>query len=308
MAINVIDIFIGGFTEEQYIKNINLRYGIKTTPKELQLFMHSDMNVSNNKKFAPLIDEVKRRLKDFDGTSIQNVLSPTLVLKTDYISILWKKNKTIYVLDEDFKKDLQETNIDKIPISIFKQLPYNQMLIKMGNKKWALIDVYIKFGYITITAIYIIGGSIELYEKCFSIKSEFIKPNMFSNYQDLDRLLYQFLMYISQPYSSDIVKIEESNIPLDERPKYKQYKNCNAWNVGFRYGNAIRNNSTNKVRTSINYYKTHNSPKSHIRKAHWHTYKVGPGRKETIVKWVAPILVNAKDESEIIYTAHKVTN
>ena len=115
-------------------------------------------------------------------------------------------------------------------------------------------------------------------------------------------------MYISQPYPSDIVKIEESNISLDERPKYKQYKNYNAWNVGFRYGNAIRNNSTNKVRTSINYYKTHNSPKSHIRKAYWHTYKVGPGRKETIVKWVAPILVNTKDESEIIYTAHKVTN
>jgi hypothetical protein len=34
-------------------------------------------------------------------------------------------------------------------------------------------------------------------------------------------------------------------------------------------------------------------PRAHIRRAHWHTFRVGEGRRGVKVKWVAPIPVKA---------------
>lgn len=36
----------------------------------------------------------------------------------------------------------------------------------------------------------------------------------------------------------------------------------------------------------------HRSPAAHIRRAHWHTFRIGEGRKKTRVKWLAPMLIN----------------
>jgi hypothetical protein len=38
---------------------------------------------------------------------------------------------------------------------------------------------------------------------------------------------------------------------------------------------------------------THRSPVAHVRRAHFHTYRTGPGRTERVVKWLAPIPINA---------------
>lgn len=111
--------------------------------------------------------------------------------------------------------------------------------------------------------------------KHFNTKLNFIKSDKFLNTDmNLNKLIYQFLMYISQPYPSDIIKVEEPNILPS-----KKSKKCNVWNIGFRCGNTIRSNKSKIIKTNTNYNKTHNSPKPHIRKAHWHTYKVGQGRK-----------------------------
>lgn len=44
----------------------------------------------------------------------------------------------------------------------------------------------------------------------------------------------------------------------------------------------------------------------HIRRAHFHTYKVGPGRQEEIVKWLAPIPINFDAEAPQAATVHRV--
>ena len=53
--------------------------------------------------------------------------------------------------------------------------------------------------------------------------------------------------------------------------------------VGARLGAALRNASSRE--------HPHASPSPHIRRAHWHTYLVGPGRTERVLRWLPPIPV-----------------
>lgn len=50
----------------------------------------------------------------------------------------------------------------------------------------------------------------------------------------------------------------------------------------------------------------HRSPVTHVRRAHWHTFRVGEGRKKIQVKWLAPVVVNADGEQKNIITINKV--
>lgn len=50
----------------------------------------------------------------------------------------------------------------------------------------------------------------------------------------------------------------------------------------------------------------HRSPVMHIRRAHWHTFHVGEGRKGTKVKWLAPMLVNPSGKTDNVITIHKI--
>lgn len=50
----------------------------------------------------------------------------------------------------------------------------------------------------------------------------------------------------------------------------------------------------------------HRSPVTHVRRAHWHTFRVGEGRKKIQVKWLAPVVVNASGEQKNIVTINKI--
>ena len=52
--------------------------------------------------------------------------------------------------------------------------------------------------------------------------------------------------------------------------------------------------------------ETHNSPRKHLRAAHWHTYLYGPGKKQRKVLWVAATWVGTGDEDiDVIHLAEK---
>lgn len=66
------------------------------------------------------------------------------------------------------------------------------------------------------------------------------------------------------------------------------------WDVGVRMGTAIRGAV---AAISKDHGGTHANPRPHIRRAHWHTYWVGKkGKREPILKWLAPILVGANGD------------
>lgn len=306
----LVDILDTEYQVDDYIdqlKNLN----INCTKKELDLFMRSS-NMRSNIKFSALFDKTKLNVLDMINKNTNNNCKPEYILKTDYLMCLWKQNKIIYELDDDFVNALINTELDKIPIQIFDTVPYNQMVINLAGGA-LLIDINKKFKLYTINVITLtrINTDIDigygLYSISFDSRKEYIVPKSITKFKNIDKVIYSFIMYISNPTPGDITKDTKSY-------KYiSRYDNksvsINKWKVGYRYGSKVRslknNNITKKV--SINMYKKHASPRPHMRKGHWHKYKTGQGRKNIIVKWVAPILVCGESNNDLIPTAQKVT-
>jgi hypothetical protein len=75
------------------------------------------------------------------------------------------------------------------------------------------------------------------------------------------------------------------------------------WNVGVRQGAALRA----AYATTSSKGGTHQSPRAHMRRAHWATYYTGPRTVEarpSVLHWIAPILVGAAED--IVETHHRV--
>lgn len=75
------------------------------------------------------------------------------------------------------------------------------------------------------------------------------------------------------------------------------------WLCGERIGAAIR---ASAQREATDPTGTGVSKRPHIRRAHWHTYRVGVGKANTILKWIHPLAINADNGSDMPVTTRKV--
>ncbi len=73
-----------------------------------------------------------------------------------------------------------------------------------------------------------------------------------------------------------------------------------AWEVGVRFGEAFRRARAEDERAARKEGEGRKraSPRPHIRRAHWHTYRVGKGRKDRVLKWLPPIEVGVRGENQ----------
>lgn len=88
---------------------------------------------------------------------------------------------------------------------------------------------------------------------------------------------------------------------------------CNFWEVAYRSGAALH--AAKQYLAAHAGDGTHAGPRPHLRKAHWHHYWTGPRatagatqptERRLVLKWLGPILVNAKGEAMVIPTIHNV--
>lgn len=92
-----------------------------------------------------------------------------------------------------------------------------------------------------------------------------------------------------------------SDAPAPKRPAPKKGERVYApsqqtvWAVAWRIGAAIgaARQAVARVTASA---PTGRTVRPHIRRAHWHTYRVGKGRASTVVHWLPPIPVNMPDD------------
>lgn len=75
------------------------------------------------------------------------------------------------------------------------------------------------------------------------------------------------------------------------------------WDVGVRIGAALRRAYHESETSSAG---TQNSPRPHIRRAHWHGYWQGPkntpSERKLSLKWLPPIAVNVTDDDSLVPT------
>jgi len=70
------------------------------------------------------------------------------------------------------------------------------------------------------------------------------------------------------------------------------------WGVGARLGAALRR-AYAEASERADAEGDRARPRPHLRRAHWHAYRVGPGRQEIRLHWLPPIPVNVEDLSEL---------
>lgn len=68
------------------------------------------------------------------------------------------------------------------------------------------------------------------------------------------------------------------------------------WVVGAAIGRQLREAGRHSGAGA-----THASPRPHIRRAHWHHFRVGEGRQQLRLRWLHPLLVGTRaGESPVV--------
>lgn len=157
----------------------------------------------------------------------------------------------------------------------------------------------------------------------FLSAAEGAKPFKDTNVQQFVLFVMQAILYLGS-YKPDILETEPSNGGKkagknSRKPETQPETNTEGasggegfkkWDVGIRYGNEIRINKRKiKALGEDQDKKTSHTKRSpirpHVRAAHWHTYLVGKGRTNRIVKWIPPVFVCGHTEFPI--TVHHVS-
>lgn len=99
-----------------------------------------------------------------------------------------------------------------------------------------------------------------------------------------------FAAYISSD-KPDITECEAQKKIYRPSSKIK-YSSVQKWDVGIRY--AVEYKKRQDESSSIKKVEGRRPPRPHIRKAHWQIYRVGPGRREQRVLWIAPTMVGIR--------------
>ena len=77
--------------------------------------------------------------------------------------------------------------------------------------------------------------------------------------------------------------------------------------VGRYVGSILRKARIENAASTVQ-NETGKTVQPHMRRAHWHLYRVGKGRKKTVLKWLHPIFVNSEYANEIPTSIHGVEN
>ncbi|MCM1440195.1 MAG: hypothetical protein NC131_13480 [Roseburia sp.] len=114
--------------------------------------------------------------------------------------------------------------------------------------------------------------------------------------------IFQILMYLSSK-KPDCVKSDTTK-QIYRGPtrfvKNRPREIC-SWNVGFRYAESVK-----KISESVSKGGGNGTGKRpHIRKAHWHKYWVGKGRKILELKWIDQCGVNMDFDTDLPYVSHE---
>ncbi len=149
----------------------------------------------------------------------------------------------------------------------------------------------------------ILGKSwIEAHE---SIKGQNISIETEENYFKVSRKIIRYvinvLMYLSA-INAEVRFTNRQSVRTHGRAK-DTAKGVKKFVVGEHIGVKLKKFHNHVIRYETDSEKsggTHRSPAMHIRRAHYHTFLIGKGRKERKVKWLPPIVVNA-DGQEIDY-------
>jgi len=122
--------------------------------------------------------------------------------------------------------------------------------------------------------------------------------------------LLQLVLYLCAENADMPVRPNHPNTRVRMSGQVDIPKEMRVWTVGERIGARIRKYRTEEAQRYSNKETsgTHTSPRPHIRRAHWHHFRIGSktGEQKLILHWLAPIPVGYDDEQDLPVVIHKV--
>lgn len=123
---------------------------------------------------------------------------------------------------------------------------------------------------------------------------------------EISSLMHRVLPLVMYLCSANAETSDKTKPNLPTLPRNKRVMSPNApttWVYGERIGAMIRSGVSHQPTQATG---TGTSKRPHIRRAHWHIYRVGSGRTGTMLKWMHPLAINADDGSDMPVTTRKV--
>lgn len=235
--------------------------------------------------------------------------------------------KHVVIPDDDFAKALFDTHFDEKGVAypdVFSHFPvyclccdftkFNVIHGRTGEKiSFALIsrDISMDKDNIFRTAMafnvfYITesdGRIIDFYdyfEDVVRLNGDIIKEDMYGETNGFGHIVESckevaaILLYMCSDFVDYDGPCERPKNPpvikTRKGPRCFPSEKEHIWTIGKNIGNAIRSADCARQQPD-----ERNRPRAHLRRAHWHSYRVGPGRAATVLRWLHPVLVGYKD-------------
>lgn len=263
------------------------------------------LKYANNWGTLP-VDVLSEYIHNFLATKINN---DDVILHTGIATLAlfnWRRHKLIYRLDPTFTSALQKSQG-------LMDLP-TELILKPPASAFGIVAN----GYLTIAffssfknsptnseltfASYPIGSSLRAGDIQYGVFSlpldkqtigdciSAVTPAHLTEHE----ITYQGLLVTF----STILYLQSANAdttpaPLPRDPnktKSSLYPRA-VVNVGYRVGPLLKHSHTTSKGTA----SSRRSPTTHIRRAHWHTYRVGVGHSDLALRWIAPIVVGGTE-------------
>lgn len=243
----------------------------------------------------------------------------------------WRRSKDVFVLDPDMCQLLIEQADDdlEVPVEILLNLPYTCFYVETqqfedvngffvhlehdihtDEKELRFLFLF-KDGSAYGYPLCLVANTVSDCIKAMSLKDyskapSNIRRNVFqvqnsSHFVQLVSQLLQIVLYICAS-NADIQPNSEQFLVMKNFDEIRdKYSEIHKWDLGVNIGSQIRRQS--KI---LNPNKSHTSPRTHIRRGHWHHFWRGSRRdnsRELVLHWVAPTVVGAEnsDENVIIH-------
>lgn len=264
----------------------------------------------------------------------------------------WRQSKEIFTFDEELAYDLfREADYlkkHKIPTEIFLRLPYSAIYIEIEGSDWGIFvhlengskDGKKKLRFLCLAQkpdgldymgeCLEIGGnksiSAHLAQALDNLSSEttdYVKEQ----FQGVDLREPAQLNELKRNVANEMARalqlvlylcslepdaVQNSKPVKRSKVIHDQYREVRKWNVGVRYGNAIRKfeqQIKSEEKAGSKGTGNHTPKRPHIRRGHYHHYWVGPRKspkRHLELVWLNPMLVNADASEDLPATIHAV--
>ena len=271
-----------------------------------------------------------RSLIDKDYISKQSKHNLTTVLFSHYASIFepnydqfvndnvfpivineWSKSKQVYKPDKDFANALLNTDEFIINKDIINHLPCQLFYLDLtecnyDNIEGVFVHTFICDNTIRINIFMIAGEEFSPLYIDFPNNDKgtvSIQDSRSNIYNEVIALTLHMISYMSidkpQITESDLTK-NTYRKPSKQSTIRNKWSEVNIQDVGIIYGQKYRKYMKEYNSTENSEIKSYKPRAPHFRKAHYHRFWVGKGRKELRINWIEPIYVGFGDNKNIV--------